>query len=137
MGQISDWIVLFTAGVDFLNFNGFTEAFSRRGSLRSSITSLDSGPGTRSKSEFILQDCPCSQETLVEYVKGMQDRLCFIKYSILEVRSYDTSLLSKMSFKEGTFFLMERKKNIYRGRSCINKLLPKTVGMQAPYTLCW
>ena len=62
---------LFSAGVDFLNFNGFTEAFSRRGSLRSSITSLDSGAGNRCKSEFILEACPCSQQSLVEYVKGM------------------------------------------------------------------
>ena len=48
-----------SAGVDFLNFNGFTEAFSRRGSLRSSITSIDSGSGIRDRFEFI-----CTWHTL-------------------------------------------------------------------------
>ena len=60
-----------SAGVDFLNFNGFTEAFSRRGSLRSSVTSIDSGSGSKDRYEFILSDIPDLKVDLLDYVRGL------------------------------------------------------------------
>ena len=43
-------------------------------SRHGSITSLDSGgPGSKCKSEFMLEECPCSDEKLVEYVKELTE----------------------------------------------------------------